>query len=155
MDKNELKKFDSQLLTQEEAAAFLRVNPRSLERWRAIGDGPTFVKLGRKVLYRLRDLETWIESQTRTRTPNRRRVAGDHAGISTPLAVRFIEELELPVRAYYVLKDNGVLTIDALKGMSERDLLRLPGCGKLTVEGIRFALQRWNSVEQVLGRLTD
>lgn len=56
------------LLTQPEAAAFLRANPRTLERWRMTGAGPPFVKIGRKVGYRLLDLEVWLEQQRRTHT---------------------------------------------------------------------------------------
>ena len=32
---------------------------RSLERMRAAGDGPRFLKLQRKVMYALQDVETW------------------------------------------------------------------------------------------------
>jgi predicted DNA-binding transcriptional regulator AlpA len=35
---------------------------------RHFGDGPTYVKLGRKVFYRRADVEAWIESNLRTRT---------------------------------------------------------------------------------------
>ena len=37
------------LYVTNEAAALLRSNPRTLERWRTTGEGPTFVKLGRRV----------------------------------------------------------------------------------------------------------
>jgi len=58
----------SDLLTQDEVATFLRVNRRSLERWRMTGAGPPFVKVGRKVGYRMRDVEAWLENQRRTHT---------------------------------------------------------------------------------------
>ncbi|MFB9262829.1 helix-turn-helix transcriptional regulator [Bradyrhizobium erythrophlei] len=48
------------LLMQREAAALLRLSERTLERWRVSGDGPPFVKAGRRVLYRPADLDTWI-----------------------------------------------------------------------------------------------
>jgi predicted DNA-binding transcriptional regulator AlpA len=51
------------LLTQREAAAFLRLSERTLERWRLTGDGPRWVKAGRRVLYRAADLEAWIASR--------------------------------------------------------------------------------------------
>jgi hypothetical protein len=35
---------------------------------RHLGDGPTYAKLGRKVVYRRADVEAWIESNLRTRT---------------------------------------------------------------------------------------
>lgn len=59
---------DSPLLTPDEAAAFLRSNSRTMERWRVIGDGPAFVKIGRRVAYRLDDLETWIQQRRHTHT---------------------------------------------------------------------------------------
>lgn len=33
------------------------VSPRTLERWRGNGEGPTFLKLGSRVVYRLEDIE--------------------------------------------------------------------------------------------------
>ena len=58
----------SPLLTPQEAAEFLRSKDRTLERWRSTGDGPPFVKVGRKVVYRLTDLNAWLEQQRRTHT---------------------------------------------------------------------------------------
>ncbi len=56
------------LFVPEEAARFLRSNIRTLERWRSTGTGPPYVKVGRRVAYRLRDLEAWVERQTRQHT---------------------------------------------------------------------------------------
>jgi predicted DNA-binding transcriptional regulator AlpA len=52
------------LLTQRDAALALRLSERTLERLRATGTGPRFVKANRLVRYRLADLESWIASQT-------------------------------------------------------------------------------------------
>ena len=52
------------LTTQLEAARFLRVSTRTLERWRVAGNGPRFCKAGRRVLYRLTDLQAWLEACT-------------------------------------------------------------------------------------------
>ena len=46
-------------LTNDEAATFLRLSPRTLEKNRVIGGGPRFHKLGRRVLYAVADLEAW------------------------------------------------------------------------------------------------
>jgi predicted DNA-binding transcriptional regulator AlpA len=54
----------STLLTQVEAADFLRLSPRTLERQRTAGTGPKFVKAGRRVLYRSAELEAWTEKRT-------------------------------------------------------------------------------------------
>jgi predicted DNA-binding transcriptional regulator AlpA len=48
------------LLNQREVAKRLRLSERTLERLRVTGDGPPFCKLGRRVLYRLADIDTWI-----------------------------------------------------------------------------------------------
>jgi len=55
-------------LTQTEAAEFLRLSPRTLERHRVAGTGPRFVKAGRRVLYRHEDLEAWATANTFTST---------------------------------------------------------------------------------------
>lgn len=46
-------------MNQMELAARWRISPRTLERWRWIGDGPRFVKLGGRVIYRLCDIEAY------------------------------------------------------------------------------------------------
>ena len=51
-------------LTTQEAAAYLRLSSRTLERHRVEGTGSRFVKLGRRVLYRRQDLDAWAASQT-------------------------------------------------------------------------------------------
>jgi predicted DNA-binding transcriptional regulator AlpA len=56
------------LLNQQEAAARLRLSERTLERSRVTGDGPPFVKAGRRVLYRPADLDEWIAARVRTST---------------------------------------------------------------------------------------
>ncbi len=35
------------------------ISQRTLERWRAIGWGPVFLKIGGRVVYRLEDIETF------------------------------------------------------------------------------------------------
>lgn len=42
-----------------EAAAFLNLSPRTLEKMRVVGGGPPFRKFGRRVFYTLPDLEEW------------------------------------------------------------------------------------------------
>ena len=50
-------------LTNDEAAAFLRLSPRTLEKQRVIGGGPRFRKFGRRVLYAFEDLEAWANAR--------------------------------------------------------------------------------------------
>jgi helix-turn-helix protein len=41
------------------------IPPRTAQRWRATGDGPPFVRLGRRrVVYRVADIERWLTERT-------------------------------------------------------------------------------------------
>lgn len=51
-------------LTNDEAAAFLRLSPRTLEKQRGIGGGPRFHKFGRRVMYALADLQVWADARS-------------------------------------------------------------------------------------------
>ena len=51
-------------LTQSQAAAHLNLSPRTLEKYRVIGGGPKFRKLGTRVRYTLSDLNEWSEART-------------------------------------------------------------------------------------------
>ncbi|MBN8279037.1 MAG: helix-turn-helix domain-containing protein [Gammaproteobacteria bacterium] len=46
-----------------QAAAFLNLSPRTLEKQRVLGNGPRFRKFGRRVLYALADLEAWADER--------------------------------------------------------------------------------------------
>ena len=56
---------EERLLSQNEAAEFLRIQPRTLEAWRARGGvGPKFIRYSaRCVRYRLGDLQAWVVSR--------------------------------------------------------------------------------------------
>jgi hypothetical protein len=56
------------LLDSAEAAAYLGRDPKTLRNWRSTGQGPRFSGRGRGVRYRLRDLDAWIDANTRTST---------------------------------------------------------------------------------------
>jgi predicted DNA-binding transcriptional regulator AlpA len=56
------------LLTGREAADLLRLSERTLERHRVAGAGPRFIRLGRAVRYRRRDLLDYIERNARQST---------------------------------------------------------------------------------------
>ena len=59
---------DTVFLTQPETAKLLRLSERTLERFRVSGFGPRFVKVGRRVLYRPADIETWTDQRTFSNT---------------------------------------------------------------------------------------
>lgn len=46
-------------MNQVELAARWKISPRTLERWRWTGDGPAFVKIGGRVVYRADDVEAY------------------------------------------------------------------------------------------------
>lgn len=54
----------SVFLTQNEAAKHLRLSPRTLERQRVAGSGPRFTKAGKRVLYRIDELDSWTTART-------------------------------------------------------------------------------------------
>ena len=49
------------LLTETEAAEMTDVRPQTMAVWRSKGVGPPYVKVGRNVRYRPRDIEEYIE----------------------------------------------------------------------------------------------
>lgn len=55
-------------LTQNQLAERLSVSPRTLERWRWLGQGPRFLKLGGRVAYRIVDVEAFEVEQIRQST---------------------------------------------------------------------------------------
>jgi helix-turn-helix protein len=56
----------SEFLSKEELASELDRNPRTLDRWRALGIGPPRTLVGRKVMYRRASVEKWLTSQEET-----------------------------------------------------------------------------------------
>ena len=55
-------------LNQTELARRWGISPRTLERWRWLGEGPAFVKIGGHVAYRLEDVEAFEVANLRTST---------------------------------------------------------------------------------------
>ena len=57
------------------AAELLNLSPRTSERWRLEGRGPSFRKLGSRVVYCMSDLTRWADEQLRKSTsdPGQRR----------------------------------------------------------------------------------
>jgi hypothetical protein len=50
-------------LNNEQAARYLNLSPRTLEKHRVIGGGPRFRKFGRRVVYAFADLEAWANAR--------------------------------------------------------------------------------------------
>lgn len=50
-------------LDRKQAAAYLGLAIKTLEKWAVTGDGPRFRRHGRRVLYHREDLDRWSESR--------------------------------------------------------------------------------------------
>ncbi len=73
-------KQPARYLTNDEAAAFLRLSPRTLEKQRVIGGGPRFRKFGRRVMYAVVDLEIWADARSFEMTSDPEYVARRNSG---------------------------------------------------------------------------
>jgi len=60
-------------LSADQAADFLGISKSTLSKMRLNGDGPIFIKMGRRVAYQLDDLKHWVQE-------NRRRSTSDLGG---------------------------------------------------------------------------
>jgi Helix-turn-helix domain len=52
------------LLTEVQAADVLNLSIRTLQAWRTKRSGPSFVRAGRAIRYRRRDLYAWMDANT-------------------------------------------------------------------------------------------
>ena len=58
----------SRKLSVKEVAAYLGLSASTLNKMRLSANGPRYLKLGRRVLYDIRDLESWVAKRTRNHT---------------------------------------------------------------------------------------
>jgi len=58
----------AEFLTREQLASELRRNPRTLDRWEALGMGPPRTLVGRQVFYRRSSLLKWLAAQEQRST---------------------------------------------------------------------------------------
>jgi hypothetical protein len=66
--KREFIPITGKFLDNQQAADYLRLSPRTLDRQRVTGDGPKFRKFGRRVIYAIEDLEAWANERIFGRT---------------------------------------------------------------------------------------
>ena len=59
---------DRNYLSTREAAAWLGLSPRTLDRYRVSGEGPVFHRFGSRVRYLLADVEAWASARRRVST---------------------------------------------------------------------------------------
>jgi len=58
----------AECMNQLELAVRWRISHRTLERWRWTGEGPKFLKVGGRVVYRLSDIEEYEQEIVRSST---------------------------------------------------------------------------------------
>lgn len=58
-------------LNQKQLAEYWGISQRTLERWRAIGWGPLFLKIGGRVVYRAEDILAYEEQHLADSTQSR------------------------------------------------------------------------------------
>jgi len=56
------------LLEVDDVAALLHVSRSLLAKWRMVGKGPRFTKVGRRILYETAEVSSWLSSQRRSST---------------------------------------------------------------------------------------
>jgi hypothetical protein len=55
-------------LRTQEAARFIRLSYRTLEKYRVYGSGPKYSKIGGRIVYTVSDLREWVERGVRRST---------------------------------------------------------------------------------------
>ena len=68
MQQDPLPNLPPRYLRTPEAARFLGLSGRTLEKHRTFGSGPAYRKIGGRVVYRLEDLQLWAEAGARQST---------------------------------------------------------------------------------------
>jgi predicted DNA-binding transcriptional regulator AlpA len=63
-------KYSHKMLNTPEAAAYCGSSASTLAKLRLYGGGPRFLRLGRRVVYDVADLDTWLAAH-RQNTPER------------------------------------------------------------------------------------
>ena len=53
----------TEVMTTVEAAAYVGLKKPTMERFRFLGQGPAYCKLGGAVRYRKKDLDAWLDSR--------------------------------------------------------------------------------------------
>jgi excisionase family DNA binding protein len=61
-------RFESEYMTTDELAAYIRTPAETVRYWRHMGAGPKAFKLGRRVLYDRADVQEWLAEARRTRS---------------------------------------------------------------------------------------
>lgn len=61
-------KLSTNRINQKQLANYWGISERTLERWRGIGYGPVFIKIGGRVIYRQEDILEYENTHLNTST---------------------------------------------------------------------------------------
>ncbi|WP_087868384.1 helix-turn-helix transcriptional regulator [Bathymodiolus platifrons methanotrophic gill symbiont] len=61
-------KLSTNRINQKQLANYWGISERTLERWRGIGYGPVFIKIGGRVIYRQEDIREYENTHLNTST---------------------------------------------------------------------------------------
>lgn len=50
------------LIPSSSMQSYIGIAPQTLARWRYEGKGPRYIKIGRKVAYKVNDIKVWLKS---------------------------------------------------------------------------------------------
>jgi predicted DNA-binding transcriptional regulator AlpA len=92
-------------LRTPEAARFLSLSGRTLEKHRTYGTGPAYRKLGGRVVYALEDLKAWADRGSKTSTSD--------PGPGTVLPAKRHAAAPLPTPVEHVADGTGAADADA------------------------------------------
>ncbi|CAN0560176.1 unnamed protein product [Laminaria digitata] len=56
------------ILSASQASRYLDLSISTLAKWRHYGTGPRYSKLGRRVVYRVDELDSWVQQNQHTST---------------------------------------------------------------------------------------
>ena len=60
-----------EVFNEKEAANYLRISPKTLQKWRSVGGGPEYRLVGaRRIVYKIEDLRSFLELRIRHNTIN-------------------------------------------------------------------------------------
>jgi len=68
MGRIQLEMHAQPLLTTRQAASFLNLSHRTLEKWRVTGSGPRYFKVGAQVRYERAELDRWLAERLLSHT---------------------------------------------------------------------------------------
>ena len=58
-----------EVFNEKEAASYLRISPKTLQKWRSVGGGPEYRLVGgRRVVYMIKDLRSFLDLRIRHNT---------------------------------------------------------------------------------------